>query len=91
MQLLFSRLRLFKNLSAKKVAEGSDRAAGSTGPSSNNPERFYDLLLETCERLFDNEIDQHVFEDQVRHVFGLKVSLNSKEVECIMRIVAGHL
>lgn len=77
MQLLFSRLRLFKDLSAKKAAEGSDRLSKGMPPttaSSSSPERFYELLLETCERLFDNEMDQHVFEDQVRHVFGLKVS-----------------
>lgn len=86
-QLLYSRLRLFKNLSAKKMAESvSGRAlnvpkgvtnglkTNSPLQGSNYPERFYELLLETCERLFDNEIEQHAFEDQMRHVFGLQVS-----------------
>ena len=92
-QLLFSRLRLFKSLSAKRAAEGSDRVSkgisstNSTTASSSNPERFYELILEMCERLFDNEIDQHVFEDQVRHLFGLQVSRNPREVESIITML----
>ncbi|KAF9237770.1 hypothetical protein BU15DRAFT_88601 [Melanogaster broomeanus] len=35
-------------------------------------EHFYDLMLESCERLFDNEIDQHVFEEQMRYMFRFK-------------------
>lgn len=34
---------------------------------------FYPFLLETCERLFDNSIDQQTFEDITRHMFGTKV------------------
>jgi paired amphipathic helix protein Sin3a len=39
-----------------------------------NAEHFYDLLLESCERLFDNELEQPAFEDQMRSMFGTKVS-----------------
>jgi hypothetical protein len=38
----------------------------------------YEVLLESCERLFDNEIEQHVFEDQMRHIFGTKVNPSCK-------------
>ena len=34
---------------------------------------FYDYLLESCERLFDNVIEQQMFEDICRHMFGTKV------------------
>lgn len=35
---------------------------------------FYDVMLESCEKLFDNEIEQHTFEDQLRSMFGTKAS-----------------
>jgi paired amphipathic helix protein Sin3a len=33
--------------------------------------QYYELMLETCERLFDNQIEQLAFEDQMREMFGL--------------------
>jgi paired amphipathic helix protein Sin3a len=38
-----------------------------------NAAHFYDFLLESCEKLFDNEIDVPLFEDQMRYMFGPKV------------------
>jgi hypothetical protein len=35
------------------------------------------MLLVQCERLFTNEIEQQVFEDQTRAIFGVKVNFNS--------------
>ncbi|KAJ3720137.1 hypothetical protein C8R42DRAFT_672803 [Lentinula raphanica] len=32
----------------------------------------YDILLQNCERLFDNEIEQNAFEDQMRSMYGIK-------------------
>ena len=40
---------------------------------SSTAEHFYDLMLESCERLFENDIEQQVFEDQMRYMFGVKV------------------
>ena len=40
---------------------------------SSAAEHFYDLMLESCERLFENDIEQQVFEDQMRYMFGIKV------------------
>ena len=34
---------------------------------------FYDFFLESCEKLFDNEVEQVAFEDQMRYMFGIKV------------------
>jgi paired amphipathic helix protein Sin3a len=36
--------------------------------------QYYELVLETCERLFDNQVEQPVFEDQMREMFGLHAS-----------------
>ncbi|THH08411.1 hypothetical protein EW145_g2724 [Phellinidium pouzarii] len=33
---------------------------------------FYGYLLEACEKLFDNEIDQQAFEDITRYMFGTR-------------------
>ena len=84
--MLYSRLILFRNIIAKVASEGPTRS-NSTAHSLGLPsqadlvqfdrepaaEHFYDLLLESCERLFDNEIEQHAFEDQMRLMFGTKV------------------
>jgi paired amphipathic helix protein Sin3a len=51
--------------SLAEIAQLDDRVA--------HAEHFYDLMLESCERLFDNEIEQHVFEEQMRYMFGVKV------------------
>ena len=40
---------------------------------SGSEEHYYELLLESLERLFDNEIEQHVLEDQMTYMFGTKV------------------
>jgi C-terminal domain of Sin3a protein len=39
--------------------------------------QYYELMLETCERLFDNQMEQLVFEDQMREMFGLHARLLS--------------
>ena len=73
---------LFKAIAAKAAADGSRRpnpAAYNLGldsqvnERSGSEEHYYELLLESLERLFDNEIEQHVFEDQMRYMFGTKV------------------
>lgn len=35
---------------------------------------FYDAMLVSCEKLFDNEIELQAFEDQLRSMFGTKVN-----------------
>ena len=98
--MLYSRLNLFRSISAQLVTLNhlhisetngtSTTTTGSTSktsavrsttngngaePASKNPTHFYEMLLGLCERLFENEIEQHAFEDQMRVVFGLKVIL----------------
>ena len=43
----------------------------SASPASH----FYTHMLESCEKLFDNQIDQQTFEDIVRYMFGTKVDI----------------
>lgn len=46
------------------MVDGPDKSA--------NANHLYDWMLESCERLFDNEIEQSAFEDQMRLMFGIK-------------------
>ena len=93
--MLYSRLSLFKSIAVKIVAEGPGRlnsTAHSLGLSSQvdlaqfgdrepTAEHYYELFLESCERLFDNEIEQHAFEDQMRLMFGTKVCNTLRSAE----------
>jgi paired amphipathic helix protein Sin3a len=91
--VLYSRLLLFKATAAKIALNGSARAKSTARNlglpsqadlaqfSDREPtaEHYYELFLESCERLFDNEIEQHAFEDQMRLIFGTKVKVFSCE------------
>ncbi|KAJ7475654.1 histone deacetylase complex, SIN3 component [Mycena latifolia] len=83
LEVLYSRLALFKGIGTRLASQDSARVPrdpGSfphpdhvnLGERASHAEHFYDLLLESCERLFDNEVEQHVFEDQMRFMFGIK-------------------
>ncbi|KAF5351246.1 hypothetical protein D9756_008445 [Leucocoprinus leucothites] len=58
-------------IQAGMANQASDAIAGF-GERAKSPEHFYELMLVSCERLFDNEIEQHAFEDQMRYMFGTK-------------------
>ena len=74
----------FRHLVANPIAVelGMD---DSQGPSSvqeqilrdrgaeDNEEALYQYLLEACEKLFMNELDQAAFEEHMRWFFGTKV------------------
>lgn len=86
-QVLYSRLLLFKELGLSMANDPSEPFKSNSlaeqlglladltklGDRANSATHFYDLLLESCERLFDNELEQHVFEDQLRYMFGIQV------------------
>ena len=46
----------------------------SSGPQERQGQftasQYYELMLEICERLFDNQVEQLAFEDQMREMFG---------------------
>jgi hypothetical protein len=58
---------------ASAEANPSGEKAPAASPRSGNSDHYYEMLLGLCERLFENEIEQHLFEDQIRGIFGLKV------------------
>ncbi|KAF7330400.1 Histone deacetylase complex, SIN3 component [Mycena venus] len=83
LEVLYSRLALFKSIAARLASQEKSKAptdpgsfphpdSVNSGDQATNAEHFYDLLLESCERLFDNELEQNVFEDQMRFMFGIK-------------------
>ncbi|KAI0371352.1 hypothetical protein BV20DRAFT_965547 [Pilatotrama ljubarskyi] len=86
LELLYSRLQLFKNVTKELVANGTDPMEpnpalvtkaikddlAKMGDRINHAAHYYDLTLESCEKLFDNELEQHVFEEIMRYMFGLK-------------------
>ncbi|EDR09492.1 Sin3 protein [Laccaria bicolor S238N-H82] len=79
-EMLYSRLHLFKDLAAEIIAQDPrTRRLNHVGPTDRlqngetpRAEHYYEFMLESCERLFDNELKQHAFEDQMRGMFGTK-------------------
>ncbi|TFY74206.1 hypothetical protein EWM64_g9806, partial [Hericium alpestre] len=87
-QVIYSRLHLFKTIGVRIAHEGraanrhnpsaKDLGLPSLAEIAGVDEeaisgvQYYEYLLETCERLFDNQIEQAAFEDQMRYIFGLK-------------------
>ncbi|KAJ3896408.1 hypothetical protein GG344DRAFT_36762 [Lentinula edodes] len=73
--VLYTRLYLFKSISAQLHEEVRQSPSGSYSPRERldpTAAQSYDVLLQNCERLFDNEIEQSSFEDQMRSMFGVK-------------------
>ena len=56
-----------------------DRLSGRL--SGDASRHYYELMLESCEKLFDNELEQGMFEEMTRYMFGLKASISPFTVE----------
>jgi paired amphipathic helix protein Sin3a len=87
---------IFKGLGAKLAKAGSRKpnpaAAVGIGLSADDERfadaaHFYEFLLESCEKLFDNEIEVPLFEDQMRFMFGPRVTSDSSMIICPPRKV----
>lgn len=84
LEVVYSRLSYFKDLAASMVNEPLRTGEAPAAKLSSiaeivqlderiaHTEHYYDLMLESCEKLFDNEVEQHVFEEQMRYIFGVK-------------------
>ncbi|KZP17508.1 hypothetical protein FIBSPDRAFT_911970 [Athelia psychrophila] len=80
LELLYVRLYLIKSLSYDTSSAGTARskATQSSFQSRSNKdkgqvsEHYYELMLESCERLFENDLEVQAFEDQMRCMFGIK-------------------
>lgn len=79
LKILYARLKVFKSISVglaqKDESSAKGKGNGNGAASTRDPKHHYEILLGQCEALFTNELEQHVFEDQTRAVFGYKVSL----------------
>lgn len=84
LQTLYSRLYLFKNVAAELARDqraetpvreevGLIVEITKLSEMAKDAGHFYEFFLESCEKLFDNELEQIVFEDQMRYMFGIKV------------------
>lgn len=69
------------------VANGPATVVGATANASHlgpvastneeaglilHPSRYYDTLLDMCEKLFDGDIDQATFEESIRYMYGIE-------------------
>ncbi|KAH9477606.1 Transcriptional regulatory protein SIN3 [Psilocybe cubensis] len=74
-ELLYARLKVFKGIAAElasKDESSSKGKANANNAATKDNKHHYEILLGQCEALFTNELEQHVFEDQTRAVFGYK-------------------
>jgi paired amphipathic helix protein Sin3a len=55
-----------------ELMQASASACPQEGQGQVTALQYYEFMLETCERLFDNQVEQHAFEDQMREMFGLQ-------------------
>ncbi|KAL0570127.1 hypothetical protein V5O48_011832 [Marasmius crinis-equi] len=92
LETLHSRLSQFKSLSQKLSQDSSPEnpIAQSLSPDDKPPangNHLYELMLESCERLFDNEIEQTAFEDQMRHMFGIKEAYKIFTIDKLIGVI----
>ena len=72
-QVLYSRLEAVRKESAALAPIVSRGAASKDGQGKGlSADALYESALALCERLFEDEIEQSVFEDTLRQAFGLK-------------------
>jgi paired amphipathic helix protein Sin3a len=84
-QTVYHRLATFKELTAQLAAEHSHRRlnplavelglaipAPVVDDGDNPAERYYEHALDLAEKLFDGDIDQQTYEEQLRYMGGVK-------------------
>jgi paired amphipathic helix protein Sin3a len=62
----------FQRLSPLAADLGLAQQVPMVDMAENPPTQFYEHLLELCEKLFDGEIDQNMFEESLRYMWGVK-------------------
>ncbi|KAK0449645.1 uncharacterized protein EV420DRAFT_1646964 [Desarmillaria tabescens] len=103
LEVMYTRLLKFRNISNQLATEGPQSKAPlivtglspqatafieSMGDPNANASHFYELMLESCERVFDNEVEQAAFEEQMRLMFGVKkIFTNDKLIGSIIKQV----
>ena len=63
---------------SQPIQQVENEAGVLESDQTRNPERpethLYEYLLDSCEKLFEGEIDQSTFEENMRYLFGPKVN-----------------
>ncbi|GAA6009510.1 hypothetical protein JCM11491_003584 [Sporobolomyces phaffii] len=85
MHVMYHRLLSFKRLAAELAQIGSHRRLSPLGSelglslpvgvvdTGDNPaEHYYDYALELAEKLFDGDVDQQTYEEQLRYMGGIR-------------------
>ncbi|TRM60347.1 hypothetical protein BD626DRAFT_549673 [Schizophyllum amplum] len=94
LEIIYTRLALFKSLSMEgDPTQPPPNNFGFSSETMSIAERttvdhYYDLLLDSCERLFDNEIEQPAFEEQMRFMFGVK---NAYKIFTIDKVIGAFV
>ena len=58
-----------------RVPKPAEDDPDATDKERNPAKYYYQYMLDACEKLFDAEIDQNTFEEQLRFMFGTKAYL----------------
>lgn len=58
-----------------RIPKPTDDDPNATDKERNPARYYYQYMLDACEKLFDAEIDQNSFEEQLRFMFGTKAYL----------------
>jgi len=82
---MYHRLLSFKKLAAELAQSGNHRRLSPLGPelglslpvgvvdTGDNPaEHYYEFALELAEKLFDGDVDQQTYEEQLRYMGGIR-------------------
>ncbi|GAA5916036.1 uncharacterized protein JCM6883_001977 [Sporobolomyces salmoneus] len=85
MHVMYHRLLSFKRLASELAQTGQHRRLSPLGPdlglslpvgvvdTGENPaEHYYDYALELAEKLFDGDVDQQTYEEQLRYMGGIR-------------------
>jgi len=82
---MYHRLLSFKKLTTELAQTGSHRRLSPLGPelglslpvgvvdTGDNPaEHYYEYALELAEKMFDGDVDQQTYEEQLRYMGGIR-------------------
>ncbi|KAI0048887.1 hypothetical protein FA95DRAFT_1516785 [Auriscalpium vulgare] len=93
-EVLYSRLALLKAIAAERAGASSSKTTESENSEPQeavSPTEYYEFMLESCERLFDNQIEQGAFEDQMREMFGLHDAYKIFTVDKVVGAIIKHV
>ncbi|KAI0313378.1 hypothetical protein OF83DRAFT_558985 [Amylostereum chailletii] len=103
-EVIYSRLARFKAIAYERAnnpiySSRHNLVAQEYGLLPNSPilddgvsgAQYYELLLESCEKLFDNQIEQHAFEEQMRQMFGLRDAYKIFTIDKVLAAMIKHV